>query len=187
MKPYHRLITNRIKILWLMGLTLLLILCITACKTPVAPDDGEADIIIQNRYGDSLNIYMNGSFLWILGDSQNVEIDNIAQGKYEFEARKIDDDMVVNTAEFNVTEKTDYVWEIGDPADINLVNSSGLALQIFMDGVYQFELLDGDSRMISDVPHGEHFLKAVRSDNSQDYASITIDIERDVDYTWTIQ
>ena len=187
MKPYHKINGNRIQILWLSSLILSLIISFSTCKTPTAPDDGEADIIIYNRYGESLNIHMNGSFLWVLDDMQDVEIDNIAQGRYTFEARKIDDSRIVNTAEFEVTEKTDYFWEIGDPADINIINSSGMALQIFMDGTYQFELPDGESLWISDVPHGEHFLKAVRSDNGLDYASITMDIERDLDYTWTIE
>jgi hypothetical protein len=160
---------------------------ITACKTPTAPEDGEADILIYNRYGESLNIHMNGEFLWVLDDKQEVEIDNVAWGKYSFEAKRIDDSRVVNTAEFDVTEKTDYYWEIGDPADINIINSSGMAMQIFMDGTYQWELPDGEERMISDVPHGEHLLKAVRSDNGQAYASITIDIDKDLDYSWTIE
>lgn len=187
MKPCHKLNGNRIKMLWLLGLVLSLFISIFSCKTPTVPDDGEADIIIFNRYGESLNIHMNGSFLWVLDDSQNVEIDNIALGKYTFEARKIDDSRVVNTAEFDVTERTDYVWEIGDPADISIINASGKDLQIFMDGAYQFELLDGDDRMIPDVPHGPHFLKAVRSDNGLDYISITMNIERDLDYTWMIE
>jgi hypothetical protein len=187
MKPYHKKNGNLIQILWRSSLILSLIFSFSTCKTPTTPKDGEADIIILNRYGESLNIHMNGNFLWVLDDLQDVEIDNVAQGKYTFEARKIDDSRIVNTAEIKVAERTDYYWEIGDPADINIVNSSGLALQIFMDGTYQFELQDGLSREIPDVSHGEHFVKAVRSDNGLDYASITMDIQRDQDYTWTIQ
>ena len=157
------------------------------CKSPVMPKDGEADIIIVNDYGQTLNIFLNGEYLYPLNHNQSVELDNLKFGVYYLEARAVDTDVRVDSEEVDVKERTDYTWTIDDPPDINVINNFGMTLRIFMDGVHQFDLLDEENRWILDVPYGEHFLLAVREADGIDASSITLKIEENTDFSWTIE
>lgn len=164
------------------------ILClIGACKSPYQPDAGEADIVIINDYGADLNIYLNGEFLYVLEYNRSTEIDNVAFGVYYFEARTIESDEFVDSHELDVKVRSDYAWLIDDPPDINVINEFGVDLQIFMDGEYQFEIVDEENRWILDVAYGEHLLKAIRTADGAAVASITVNVDEDADFSWTIE
>jgi len=50
-----------------------------------------------------------------------------------------------------------------------------------------FEIIDEENRWIMNVSYSEHLLKAVITDSATDYASITIDVTDNTDYSWSIE
>lgn len=186
MNPRRVPLRMRIPYSTISGLLVGLLFLGAACKSPVTPKDGEADIIIVNDYGVVLNIFMNGEYLYPLNHNQSVEIDNLKFGVYNFEARVLDTDEIVARKEVDVTSREDYTWLIDDPPDINVVNDLATDLQIYMDGEFQFLLLDEENRWILDVSYGEHFLSAVRVADGRELASVTVTVEDATDYEWTI-
>jgi len=172
--------------LLLRSLIIMLIITGMFCKSPIAPKNGEADILVVNDIGQTLDIYLNGSFKYSLPYGHNFEIDNIALGSYKLEAMTEGTNNIMASTTLDVTQYKDYTWYIDDPADINIVNSSGINLKIYFDGSFIFDLADEENRWILDVTHGEHFISAQRASDGSTFASITLNIEEDTDYTWTI-
>lgn len=168
------------------GLILCLIITGIFCKSPVAPKNGEADIIIANDINQTLDIYLNGNFEYSLPYGHSFEIDNIALGTYKLEAMTEGTSILRASTIIEVASYEDYTWYIDDPADINVVNSSGINLKIYFDGSFIFDLADEENRWILDVIHGEHFISAQRVSDGTTIASITLKIDEDTDYTWTI-
>jgi len=68
-----------------------------------------------------------------------------------------------------------------------VTNTYGEALKIYMDGVYQFDLVHEENRWLIDVPFGERFLKANKVSDGAEVASITIDVNENRDYSWIIE
>ena len=168
------------------GLILCLIITGIFCKSPIAPKNGEADIIIANDFNQTLDIYLNGNFKYSLPYGHNFEIDNVALGSYQLEAMTEGTNNMMASTTIDVTQYKDYTWYIDDPADINIVNSSGINLKIYFDGSFIFDLADEENRWILDVTHGEHFISAQRASDGTTFASITMKIDKDTDYSWTI-
>ncbi|MDH7511481.1 MAG: hypothetical protein QHH14_00870 [Clostridiales bacterium] len=171
----------------LVGLIGILILPLVTCKSPTSPNgQGEADIIVSNEYGETLDIYMDGSFKFSLRHKNSIEIDNVSLGEHELEAKIVGEETVVDSETISVEDKTKYTWTIEDPPDINVTNNFGTSLKIYMDGNYQFDLVDKENRWIIDVPYGERFLKAMRTSDEKEAASTTIKVDDNADYSWTI-
>jgi hypothetical protein len=169
------------------GAVLGLLLLAGACKSPIMPEDGEADIVIINDYGETLNIYMNGEFLYPVEHNTSVEIDNVKYGIYYFEARTVDTDELVYSDEVDVEVRSDYTFTIDDIPDINVINDFGTPLAIYMNGEYMFDLEDEENRWIIDLAFGEYFLHAIRKEDGMQIASITFDIDDYTDHTWTLE
>jgi predicted membrane-bound spermidine synthase len=93
---------------------------------------------------------------------------------------------VIDTTTIDVTQLTDYTYALDRP-DINVVNSWGETLKIYMDGVYQFTIVDDENRWLIGVSLVSHFLKATRASDDSEVASITINVTQNKDYSWTIQ
>jgi len=160
------------------------------CKSPTSPDGaGEADIVITNDYeeGEAVDIYMDGEFKFSIGFKVTIEIDNVSLEEHMMEAKLNSTGVVVDSETIEVVEYTDYYWTVDDPPDIKVINQFGKALKITMDGDYQFDLANEESRWIIDVTYGERFLKAFRASDGQEIASITIHIEENTDYFWTVE
>lgn len=150
-------------------------------------EDEEARIIVYNNYGESLNIYMDGSFQFLLEHEDDEKIRNVSLDEHELEAKNPSTNAVVDSEEIDVTDYVDYTWTIDDAPDINVTNNYGKTLKIYMDEIYQFDLVDEENRWIIDVAFGEHFLKAVKAADSKEVASTTIDVDENTDYTWVIE
>lgn len=156
------------------------------CKSPTSPGGkGEADIVIYNEYGESLDIYMDGDFKFSIEHNGQVEMDDVSYGEYEFEAKKANE--VIATETILVEEDIDYSWVIDDPPDIRIYNYFGETLAIYMDGNYQFSMVAEEDRWIIDVAYGERFLVARRVDDDCQVASITINATENTDYYWFIE
>jgi hypothetical protein len=159
-------------------------------KTEASTSDEteEARIIIDNESGESLDIYMDGSFQFLIEDGDSKKIHNVSLGnEHKLEAKIPGTATVYDSETIDVTAYTDYTWTIGDLPDIKVTNKYGKTLKIYMDGNYQFNLVDDEDRWIMNVPYGEHFLKALKDSDNKEVASTTIDVNANKDYSWVIQ
>jgi|GEM_PF-865303 len=150
-------------------------------------EEEEARIIIDNEYGESLDIYMDGTFQFLIGHTDTKKIRHVTKDEHDLEARIPGTSTVVDSTTIDVTSYTDYTWTIDDPPDINVTNYYGKTLKIYMDGNYQFDLVDKENRWIIDVAMGERHLKALKASDNKEVASTTIDVTENKDYSWVIE
>ncbi len=188
--------TFRLKtgVVFLIGI---LVLTLAGCESIFGPsaddsdddedDDGEARILVTNNYGVSLDIYLDGAFQFLIGTGDTTKIHDVTLDDHDLEARLPGTSTVVESEEIDVTEYSDYTWAIDDSPDINIVNSYGVTLRIYMDGTQYFDIADEENRWIMDVSFGDHFLKALKVSDGKEVASTTLDIDENTDYTWTIK
>jgi hypothetical protein len=69
---------------------------------------------------------------------------------------------------------------------INVRNGSGIDLDIYMDGTFQFSLYNNEYYLIENVAPGEHLLEAKRMDTDILVKSFTVETTAEFGYTWTI-
>ena len=175
----------------LAGIMVLLALSLPGCKssTNTTTDDttttAQARILVSNTYGQTLEIFMDGTSQFTLTNGNSGTIKNVSVATHTMEART-GGGAVIDTTTIDVTQLTDYSYSIDRP-DINVVNSWGETLKIYMDGVYQFTVVDDENRWLIAVSLASHFLKATRASDDSEVASITINVTQNKDYSWTIQ
>jgi len=182
-----------IQVLALIGILLFSLIC---CESIFGPSDKEeepevveqesASIIVYNDYGESLDIYMDGNFEFLLGHENEATISDVSHEEHTLEAKIAETNEVVSSTTIDVVSNIDYTWSIDDPPDINVINNYGQTLKISMDGIYQFDLVDEENRWIIDVPFGERFLRAIKASDGSEVASTTINITENKDYSWAI-
>jgi hypothetical protein len=73
-----------------------------------------------------------------------------------------------------------------EEARIMVRNNCGIAVDIYMDGVYQFFLEYKEYYYIENVALGTHALEAKKKGTGTLLKSISTDISEKKDYTWTI-
>lgn len=160
------------------------------CKSPESPDSGGsvtvATVTVTNEYGEALDIYLDGIFQFVLAHEEDNEIEDISLDAHRLEAKKVGIDQVVDWYDFEITAAGDYFWIVDDPSDINVVNSSGVTLKIYMNEQYQFDLADEENRWILDVSRGEYLMRADKAEDGSEYASNTIVVTQNKNYTWEI-
>jgi hypothetical protein len=169
----------------------ILIVFLAGCESIFGPkveeseddDDEEARIIVYNHYGEALD----RKFQFTLNDDDDKKIRDVSLDEHDMEAKLAGTGTLVDDETLDVTSYADYSWTIDDAPDIVITNNYGTALKISMDGTYQFDLAYKESRWIMDVSKAEHFLKARRLDNDKEVASVTIDVDENKDYAWTIE
>jgi hypothetical protein len=71
-----------------------------------------ASIKIVNEYGETLNIYTNGSLQGELDDGESQEFTNVPYGEHVLEASKTSDNTLVASTVVNVVEEKEYTWTI---------------------------------------------------------------------------
>ena len=174
----------------LAGIFILLAVFLPACKSSTDSDTDtttttyQARIVVSNTYGQTLEIFMDGTSQFTLTNGASDKIADVAIATHTMEAR-IPGGALIDTTEIDVTQQTDYSYTIDRP-DINVVNSWGESLKIYFDDVYQFTLADDENRWLIGVPLASHFLKATRVSDNSEVASITINVTQNKDYSWTI-
>lgn len=168
-------------------LTMVLAVVLVQCKSPTSPDGkGEADIIVTNEYGKPVDVYMDGDFMFRIPHKSSIEIDDVTREDHDFEAYDPDTKALIDSGTVEVRDKIKYTWVINGPPGIKVTNNYGQEVQIYMDGKYQFNLVNKEDRWIMDVPFGERYLKALLADDGREVASITIKVKEYTDYYWTI-
>ncbi|MBN2244255.1 MAG: hypothetical protein JW755_00265 [Candidatus Aminicenantes bacterium] len=174
-------------------LTLLLLVLLFfngSCKSPENPDDQPTDmtssIKITNDYGEDLDIYMDGVFIFVVNYNETKTIEDVATGEHELIGNRVNTNIQLASLKINISSVGEYAWNIDDPADINVQNYSGYELSIYMDDEFMFNLADEENRFILDVTQEKHYLKANKISDGSEYASITIEVTENKDYLWTI-
>jgi hypothetical protein len=163
------------------------------CKSPTSPKgNGEADISITNDYGTALDIYVDGAFKFTLRWKTTIEIDDVTlYHEYKLEAREPGTGKLIETTLIDVQAEQDYAWTINAAPRFKVINdwseAQGEKLAISMDGVFQFNLERGESRMIMQVDFGERFLAAVNSGTGGAVASISFNVNANKTYVWDIK
>lgn len=163
------------------------------CKSPTSPKgQGEADITITNNYGVPLDIYVDGAFKFTLTWKTSIEMDDVPIfHEYILEAKEPASGKLIDSTTIDVQTKTDYSWTIEGPPHIKITNnwSERLSdrLAISLDGVFQFNLSRGESRMIMNVEFGERFLSAVDVATGKQVASTTLKVLDNGLYEWEIK
>ncbi len=71
-----------------------------------------ASLKIANEYGETLNIYTNGSLQGELEDKESQVFDNVPYGEHVLEASKTSDNTLVESVTINVVEEKEYTWTI---------------------------------------------------------------------------
>jgi hypothetical protein len=174
----------------------ILIILSVGCESVFGPDAAEdtsddeteiARIIITNNYDADLDIYMDGDFQFTVLDGKQKKIRGLTLDEHDLEATKTGTRTVVDEETIDVTDYQDYTWEIADPPDIQILNSYGIPLKIYMDGEYLFNMVDEETRWLMDVTFEKHFLKATKVSDDKEVASTTINVEENTNYSWTIQ
>lgn len=72
----------------------------------------EASITITNEYGETLNIYTNGSLQGELADEESQTFTDVPYGEHVLEASKTSDNTLVASTVINVLEAKEYTWVI---------------------------------------------------------------------------
>jgi predicted membrane-bound spermidine synthase len=196
MKRRTRLERNLTKCVAVPFFVAILLIFLAGCESIFGPkteessdedtDTSEARIIVTNNYGEALDIYMDGNFQFLLDNGSDKKIRDVSFDEHEMEAKLPGTGTSVDSATIDVTQYTDYYYTIDDAPDINVINNYGVTLKIYLDGSYQFDLVDEEDRWIMNVSMGEHFLKAVKTSDLKEVASTTIDVSENKDYTWDI-
>ena len=91
-----------------------------ANETVIVNADGEywisilsaASIKIINNYGETLNIYTNGSLQGELSDQESQVFTNVPYGDHVLEAAKSSDNSLVASTTLTVAEEKEYTWTI---------------------------------------------------------------------------
>jgi hypothetical protein len=157
-----------------------------SCKSPTSPSGGEADIVVTSHWDAPVDVFMDGTFKFPLGYKESAEIDNVSRKNHLMEAKSQVTGEVVAQTTLEVTSKTDYTWTIEHRARIDVANSVDETLKIFMDGVFQLDLVEGEDRWLIDVALGEHLLAALKASDGTQVASTTLKVTENKDYSWGI-
>jgi hypothetical protein len=176
-----------------LGLAGILALFFGGCYSPTSPNGkGEADISITNNYGEALDIHVDGAFKFTLRWQTTIEMDNVDLfHEYKIDALEPGTGKLIDTILIDVQEKQEYSWTIKSMPAIRVINDwteiQGQKLAISMDGVFQFNLERGESRMIMKVEFGERFLVAIDLTTGRQVMSYAFRVNSNDIYEWDIK
>jgi len=160
-----------------------------ACKNPAGPE-GESNsiyVIILNVSGETVDIYLDGSFKVTVEHENTVTVWDIAAGNHIFEAKITGTDIVIQSSTVVLDAYKNYDWTVGNIPDINVINQYGETLEVYMDGDQIFTIEHEQNLWILEVSLGEYLLEAKKEIDDQVVVdSITIVIAEYKDYEWTI-
>jgi len=183
-KPRNRTIRQALGMAFWLGI---LLSALAGCKNSTTPDEPkEARIIVRNNCGISVDIYMDGVYLFYLEYKEYYYIEDVALGTHALVAKKMGTDTLLKSISTEVSEKQDYTWTISSTAIVKIINNYGETLSVYGDGTYQTDIDDGASASIQNIPYGEHLFEAKRPDESEVLASTSFEVLEDKEYTWTI-
>jgi hypothetical protein len=78
--------------------------------------EGPSYIVIENKYGESLDIYMNGTRIGSVADGGGRVITKVTFGTHNLAATRSVDGVVVEELTLEVEDVAEYLWTIIKPA-----------------------------------------------------------------------
>ncbi len=164
------------------------LLALIGCKNPEGPDeDITANLFISNECGVTIDVFMDGNFQFSVDFLYYEVIQNVSRGVYEIVAKKAGTEFLVSSDSLNVNTSGDYWVTILSPASLKVINEYGQTLDIYTNGQYQGELDDQESQVFTNMPYGEHILEAAKTADNTLVESVTMEVEENKEYTWTIK
>ena len=164
----------------------ILLIALVGCKDNATTDEAlQANIIVSNECGIPIDVFMNGDYQFSLDYWEFNTIMNVALTTHELLAKWKGIEKVVLTDSVEVGSLSEHVWTVRSLADIIISNEYGETLNIYGDGSLQLEINDGESEALESIPYGPHVMEARKLDNTV-VATITITIEENKEYTWTV-
>lgn len=185
-QPTRRTLTHAGRSLAAVLSAAVLLVSAWSCKSPGAPEAGEADIVVVSKWEDPVDVYMDGVFRFWLTYKNSAEIDNVTRESHLMEARSRVNGEPVAQETLDVSSRTDYTWTIEHRARLSCYNTFGETVSVHLDGVHQFDLVQGENRWILNVSLGDHLLTAYRQSDGKQVQSKILKITEHQDYTWTI-
>ena len=167
--------------------TCLFLLSSWSCKSPESSEDiREANIIVINTSGTTVDIYLDGVFRFSVNNDASATLEKITLGVHQFQAKLKDSAVVVQEVEFDLDQSGDYEWTILGPSQLTISNSYGETLQISANGEYVGDIADASDITINNVPFGTFLLVATKQSDGSVVASLSIVIDEIKEYFWTI-
>lgn len=77
--------------------------------------EGPSYIVVENQYGQSLNVYMNGILVGGVPDKEGAVIPKVAFGTHELAAVRASDNLLVESLTLEVQDVAEYRWTIPPP------------------------------------------------------------------------
>jgi len=171
----------------ILAVSAILLLSSWSCKSPESSEDiMEANIIVINTSGTTVDIYLDGVFKFSVDNDASATLEKITLGVHQFQAKLKDSAVVVQEVEFDLDQSGDYEWTILGPSKLTVSNSYGETLQISANGEYVGDIADASDITISNVPFGTFLMVATKQSDGSLVASLSIVIDEIKEYFWTI-
>ncbi len=163
-----------------------LLIALVGCKNNTTTEDPpQANIIVSNECGIAIDVFMNGNYKFSLEYWQFNTIENVALGTHELVSKWKGTEKLVLSDPVDISTLTEHVWTVRSLADLTISNEYGETLNIYGDGTLQGDIDDGTAETLASLPYGNHVMEARKLDDTV-VASITILIEENIGYFWTI-
>ena len=166
-------------------LSLLALLILSGCDSSTTPEF-EAHLIVENQCGATVDVFVNGTFKFVLETGGADEVRNISQGTHLLEAKRTGTEIMVFSGPLDVQSSGNYFWTITGQATIVINNQVGETVKIYINGTYVGNIDDQDSQTIEDVPFGSQVFEALDVDLTKILGQTTIDVVEVKEYVWTI-
>lgn len=157
-----------------------------SCKNSTTPEQTQANILVGNECGTTVDVFFNGELQFTLEDQAGSTIFNVSLGTHDLVAKWEGTDKVVAAENPEVTQLSDYKWTVLSSANLTITNEYGETLNIYGDDSLLGQLENGKTDTLERIPYGEHKMEAKKSDDTV-VASSTFVIEDNTEYTWTIK
>jgi hypothetical protein len=160
------------------------ILMITGCANTTP--DFEAYLIVENECGATVDVFVDGTYRFVLEHGGADEVRDIAQGTHLLEAKKNGTEIMVFSDTLDVQSRGNYFWTITGQATITINNQVGETVKVYINDTYVGDIEDQGSETIENVPFGSQLFKALDVDLTKILGETTIDVAEVKEYVWTI-
>ena len=158
----------------------------TGCKSNESADAGLSSILVTNKCGLKIEVYLDGALSLTLDDLANGSISNVSIGTHLLEAKKAEGGMMILSASLTTEAGVMYNVTVEGLAKLQVTNQYGEILSIYVDEDYLGDIGDQITQTIHKVRFGSHKYEAKKKNSDTAVASITIDVTEGIEYVWVI-
>lgn len=157
------------------------------CKSNSSAETGLASILVTNKCGLRIEVYLDGTIYLTLDDLANGTIDNVGVGTHLLEAKKAEGGMVILSTALTIETDVTYSVTVEGLAKLQVTNQYGEILSIYVDEDYLGDIGDQITQTLHKVRFGTHKYEAKTKTDETVVASITIDVAEPIEYIWVIK